>query len=385
MPYAIDIKKVTGFPRVQFTPAYYQKAVKAFRNGSYGLVIEMMSQAALDSHVAGCIGGRQAGYKQEHVVTPYDETDKDRDRAAWLQDEVFDKLRFRDLMDDIHEARLFKFSVIDFDWDIVSGLRAPVEHEKYEHKYFAYDPDDGILKTVNGLKYEEIPETVMVCETRKTPVLIPVTRDYILKVHGLESWASFIERFGEPFILGYYPPGCEKEIKDELYTAVKAIARSGAGIAPDQRDGAGNKMIEMLETHRTTGDHKDYKEACDKGIAISILGHANAVEQGQGMQVGENLGQYKVRRDIAVDDMFFNEQYINKLIRMIYDLNWTDARYPKITFDKKEPKSQKDLLDAVDMFHRHGGTVPVENYTRLGVIVEDDQESLSKQPSALEY
>lgn len=371
----IKINKRIGSPSVSFTPNRYQTVVKQWKQGIYRELIEMMKTATLDSHVAGCLIGRKAGFQKDFNIIPYSDTDPDKERAEWIRS-VLNNLNMRALFKSIHEAALFKFSVIDFEWEVIDQKQVPVNFKKFDQKYFRYDPKDNYkLKIDHGRNLEDIPGDVLVCETDEVPVMFPVLRDYILKEFGLESWASFIETFGEPWIIGKYPPGSQQDVKDELKAGLTALAQSSRGIMPDTTE------IEIKETSKGTGDHKDFREVCDTGISISILGHENAVQQSKGLQIGENIGSYKVKREIAVDDMFFIDPNVQKIIRNIIDRNFGDGKYPKFQLDKSEPVNKKEMLDILDTAFRHGLKISPDEYRKLGLFVYDDQEPLEKPPS----
>lgn len=366
---ALAVNRKIGNPTVTFSPGFYKTAYENYRNGIYKELIEMMNRAESDSFVAGCLTGRKSGFQTDWSITPYSDDNRDIDNAEWMQS-VLSNLDTRTLFKDIQEARLKKFSVIDFEWDIADNQQVPVSHEKYEHKYFKYK--DGVLFIDHGKSLIEIDEYALVCDTKEMPVLLPVLRDYILKDFGLNSWASFIETFGEAMVIGKYPPGSGTDIKDEMEAAVEALGSSARGTMPD----TGN--IEVVETSRNTGDHEKFVDASNKGISITTLGHANAVETSNGLQVGENLTQYKVRRDIAVDDMFFIESYFQRLIRKIYTRNKIDGRVPRGYLDKKEPVNVRERLDILDQYYNQGGIIDPDEYRKLGIKIDDNQEPLQK-------
>jgi len=371
----LKVNRKIGIPSVSFTPSRYRTVVAQWKRGVYRELIEMMKTAALDSHVAGCLIGRKAGFQKDFSIIPYSDSAPDKERAEWIAS-VLNNLDMRKLFKNIHEAALYKFAVIDFEWEVRYQKQVPVSFKKFEHKYFRYDlKDDYKLKIDNGKNLDEIPGDVLVCETDEVPIMFPVLRDYILKEFGLESWASFLETFGEPWIIGKYPPGATQDVKDELKAGITALAQSSRGIMPDSTN------IEIKEATRNTGNHKDFKEVCDCGISISLLGHENAVQQSKGLQVGENISSYKVKREIAVDDMYFIDSNVQKLIRNIIDRNFGDGKYPKFQLDKSEPINKKEHLDIIDTAFRHGLTINPDEYRQLGLKVYDDQKPLTKQPS----
>lgn len=369
---ALNVNRKIGTPTVRFNPHFYKQAYAQYRNGIYRDVIEMINRAEIDSHVAGCLTGRRAGFQKGFTVVPYDDDASDIERATWLTN-VIKNLRHRRLFKDIQKAVLKKFSVLDFEWEIIDSRQVPVSYTWYEHKFFKYDLDDGILKIDHGRRLEEIPPEALVCEIQETPILLPVLRDYILKDFGLEAWAGFIEVFGEGIILGKYPPGVNKEFRDELETGIESLARSSRGTIPE------GSNIDVIESQRTTGDHDRFVEVANDGIAISILGHANAVQQSKGLQVGENLTAYEVKREVAVDDMYFIEECMQNFIRIVVERNFGDGRFPTFEMDKKPPIDMKLQLDILDTAYNHGLVIDPSEYAKLGLIIQPDQDFIQKQ------
>jgi len=368
----IQINSKMGYNIPQFNPAFYKSAYQQYEKGVFRDLIAMMNRAEIDSHINGCLIGRRAGFQKEFHLYPFSDSDADIERAEWIES-IINQLDARNFFKGIHEAILKKYVVIDFDWQVVDGKQIPVKHRKLDQKYFRYK--DGILMVDWGNRAEPIPDEAIVAESSEIPVLLPVLRDFILKEFGLESWASFIETFGEGFIIGKYPPGSDSAFKMALEDGINALARSSRGIMPD------GSTIDIIEAKRSTGDHDKFEDRCNKGIAISILGHANAVEESQGMKIGENLSQYKVKREIAVDDMYFLDNQARKLVKMLIDRNFGDSRYPIFEFDKSEPVNTKEWLEVLDTAYNHGLKIHPDEYRKIGLYVFEDQEPLQKPPS----
>jgi len=364
-------KKLTN-PRVSFTPTFYKKAYKSYKAGQFGELIELMREATTDSHVSGCLIGRRAGFQRDWSVVPYDpEKEADQEVALFYQS-VFSELDTRLLFKKIHESALFTFSVIDFTWDVVDGRQIPVDFKAYQQKYFKYD-EDGVLRIDFGKRLEEIPEETLVCEFREQPLMLPVLRDHILKNFGLESWASFLETFGEAIIIGKYPMSAGEDFKTAINDAVNAIAASSRGTMPD------GASVEMLETNRSTGDHRRFVEQADNAISISLLGHANAVSETTGAHFGENLAPFKVRKELAIDDISYIMRHLNRLIRIIHTRNFTDTRFPRFQIDTTEPINVSERLDVIDSAYDKGWIVDPEEFRKLGLKVHPDQEVMQRE------
>lgn len=369
----IVVNKKIGTPQVRFNADFYKRAYKQFRQGRWRDIIEMMNQAETDSHVSGCLVGRRAGFQSEWSITGYDDSTEASERALWMRN-VLRQLDLRRLFKDIQDAVNKKFSVIDFEWEVVDNRQVPIDHKKVEHRFFRYD-EEGKLKIDFGKDLRDIPAEALVCQTYSIPVLFPVLRDYILKVFGIESWAGFIETFGEGMVIGKYPAGSNAKFIDEVETAVNAIASASRGVMPE------GSSIDVVETKRSAGDHDKFISNSNRGISIAILGHENAVSQSDGLQVGENLTQFKVKREIGIDDMFFVDSCMQRLIKTIEDRNFGDRRYSIFQMDKKDPVNVKERLDTLEQFFNQGGRISPDEYRDLGLRVFEDQVELVKTPS----
>lgn len=367
----LDVNKNIGTVGVSFTPKFYKQSLEAAIRGSYRNIVAMIEQSETDSWVQGCLEGRMDGYKRKWTLD--EATDSKQDVV--IKDfvlSIFDKLDVRDLFDSVFEARVKKFVVIDFDIDVKKGQWIITGFNKNHQKYFKYDADK-ILKIDFGNKLVPIPKDLaLVVESQKLPLGIPVLRDFILKEFGVESWAQFMETFGQPFIMGEYPPNASPELKRELRNAVESIARSSRGIKPKGYD------INIMESKKGSSDFKEFKHECDAGIAVTYLGHANAVSDTNGMKIGENLAPFKVRLEKAINDIYFIEPYIQKIVNLIVDKNFVTNRYPKFTIDKSGPINVKERLAVLDQFYNQGGKVDPNDYRSMGIAVADDQEYLQR-------
>jgi len=246
----LSINKKIGFQSVAFSPAYYKQAIKNYQQGNFRDLIALMEKAEIDSHVAGCLMGRRAGFLKEWRLTEASDARADVAVKEFVE-AVLMRINMRELFEDVQEARLKKYSVIDLSWEVVEGRQVITQAKKVPQKYFRYD-DDGILRLdFGGKDLREIPEDgALICESNRDPILLPVLRDFILKEFGLESWASFLETFGEAFIIGRYPAGADENFKTELENGVNTLASSSRGIMPE------GSNIEIIETKRNTGDHQ---------------------------------------------------------------------------------------------------------------------------------
>lgn len=369
----LSVNKKIGFQSVAFSPAYYKQAIKNYQQGNFRDLIALMEKAEIDSHIAGCLMGRRAGFLKEWRLTEASDASADLAVKDFIEG-VLMRINMRELFEDVQEARLKKYSVIDLSWEVVEGRQVITQAKKVPQKYFRYD-EDGILRLdFGGKDLREIPEDgALICESNRDPILLPVLRDFILKEFGLESWASFLETFGEAFIIGRYPAGADENFKTELENGVNTLASSSRGIMPE------GSNIEIIETKRNTGDHQSFDERCDRGISISILGHANAVSRSSGMQVGENQEAYKVKREIALGDIYYIEEQISRLVRLLWRRNFASGQPPLFSLDKSEPINVNERLAVLQFAYDAGYIIHPDELAKLGLYKFPEQTPLQKQ------
>ena len=357
---------------VQFTPSFYKRAYRNYQNGDFRDFIALCDRAEIDSFIGGCMTARTAGYKKDWTITPASENNQDVEIADWLKN-IFSDIGIRELFDSIVDAKMKNYSVTGIIWDIVDGKQVPVEFDYYEQKYFRYDKD-GILKVDWGNTLKDIPKDgALVVEYKKKPIFLNVLKDFIRKEFGEDNWSSFLETFGEPFVIGTYQSADQRS---DLEEAVNAIASSTRGVKPE------NAEIEIMESKRSAGDHKNYVEDAKRGISFVLLGHEGASGNKQGAQIGENLETFKVKHEVAVGDMFFIQDHFNQLIRKIVQRNFNVKEMPRLNIDKTNAIDDNVRLDAIRTAYDIGGEIEPSVFLQYGIKLKNT-DSLKKADGVL--
>lgn len=348
---------------VAFTPAFYKRAFRNYQNGDYRDLIALFDRAEIDSFVGGCMTTRTAGYKKSWDIQPVSENAQDVEIAEFVKN-TFSNIGIRDLFDQIIGAKMKIYSVTAIEWDIKNGKQVPIDFTFYDQKYFRHDKD-GILKIDWGTELREIPtDSALVVQSKRKPIFLKVLKDFIRKEFGEDNWSSFIETFGEPFIIGYYS---SPEQKTDMESAVNSIAGSTRMVAPE------GGRIEIKETTRATGDHKSYQEDCKRGISFTLLGNESASGNSDGAQIGENLEASKAKHEVAVEDMYFIQDEFSKLIKMVVARNYNITDYPKLTIDKSSAIDEKIRLDAVRTAYDFGGEIDPQFFADYGIPLIGDK------------
>lgn len=361
--------KITNIP-VTFSPSYYKMAKNAYMNGNYRYILALIDRAEEDSFISGCLIARHAGYKRKFTITPASSSAADQ-RAAEILAVTLANLNARELFEDMIDARLKWYSVIALEWEIVNGMQIPVYAEKVNQKYFRYDKKDNTLKLDFGNQLKNVPkDSALILEYNRKPIMLSVLKDYIRKEMGEHNWASFLETFGEPFIIGKYPPGQSTEFKDELEAGINKMAQSTRGIAPIGSD------IQIIETRRNTADHQQFINDCKEGISMALLGHKEAAGSDKTMQIGDSTSGIQVKKDLAIDDMFWLEEQLKHLTRMVINRNATVTQYPVLTIDKSDNIDLKIKLQAAELGLQNGAAIDASFLSEFGIPVTNPEEPL---------
>jgi len=366
----LKINSQIGTTYVSYSPDFYKRCLSNYKQGYFRDIMALYEQVEADSYCGGCIEGRQDGFKRDWRVTEISQNSDDVRYKEFIES-IFLNLPMNDLFDYIHDARLKGFNVIELNWEVVNNKLIINSVNKIDQKYFRLDPvDKKTLKIDFGNRLNIIPpDSALVCRSLKLPLLIPVARDFILKEFGIESWSGFIETFGEPFIIGRYPPGASDDFKKELENAVRTLGSSARGILPIGAE------IEVIEAKRNSGDHNSYVQKAETGIAITILGHENAVKSASGLQIGENQAPYKAARSKVLSDIRFIEAHIFELIKIILRLNFPGvSKFPVFSIDNSEPINVSERLQVIDSAYDKGYQISADEYAKLGLIKSDKQE-----------
>lgn len=356
---------------VNLTPGFYKRAYHNFSNGNYRDLIALFSRLETDSFVTGCMTARNAGFKRNWQIEPASESGEDY-KAVEIVKKFLNAVNARELFEMIVESKMKKFSVIGIEnWYVSEGIQLPAKIRKYEQKYFRFN-EDGELKIDFGNELRSIPgEAALVCVSSKNPLFLPVAAEFIRKDFGKDAWSAFLETFGEPLLDLQYPPND----RDAKAAAEDALAKVGRSTRIVRQRGT---ELEIHESKRNTGDHKDYVQDCREGIAFTLLGHAEAGGTGRKFQVGENTAPVRVSEKIAVDDMYYIEEKIKPLIRLIVEQNLNLNSIPRLVFDKSDIIDRKTKLDAVSLAYNQGLGIKASFYSDFGIPVEDPELILKK-------
>jgi phage gp29-like protein len=140
----------------------------------------------------------------------------------------------------------------------------------------------------------------------------PVT----FKNGGLRFWATYMERYGMPTVLGRYERGSTMNEAQELAAHLSEMSQDSVIVAPS------DVSLQMVEANRH-GSVELYSkmiENCNSEISKAILSQTLTTEIDAGSRAAAEI-HYRVRGEIIESDMRFVKAWIKKLYETIIEVN----------------------------------------------------------------
>lgn len=323
--------------------------VLASRGGARGLAI--YDDLERDAQVATCMQQRRDALAgREWQVEPGDESRRAK-QAAELVTAALDGIRFNQAVRKLQQAVLRGIAVTEVLWQPGDATLLPAklldrDPRRFVFKQVADQPMELRLRTRgSGLDGIALPPRRMIVHSHgglyENPWGLGVGHrvwwSVYFKRQGIGFWMSGLEKFGQPTVLGKYPPGTAEDDQKTLLAACVAIASENAAVIPD------GMVVELVEAKRA-GTFDTYKTLCDymdAEIAKAILGQTLTTSQGD--RGSQSLGNVhnEVRLELVKADADALSDTLNHtLVRWIVELNLPGyaGPMPRLWWDVSVPE-----------------------------------------------
>lgn len=299
--------------------------------GDYTLYREVLR----DDHVKSALEQRfRAVIARSWEVKPGGKRAIDKAAADFLAEQL-DALRWDAITEKMLYGVFYGHAVAEVMWS-TKGSRITIADIKVrDRRRFGYDgamrlrlktthqPDGELLPErkfwhyATGADHDDAPYGLGLAHWLYWPVW--------LKRNGLKFWAVFLEKFGTPTGVGWFPPGTSQTDQTRLLSALRAIQRDSAIILPD------GMRAELLEAKRGgTVDHAAFVGMLNAAILVVSIGQT-ASTQGTPGKLGNDEEQGEVREDIVKADadlvcMSFNAS----VAKWLTEYNFPGAALPQV-------------------------------------------------------
>lgn len=351
-----------------------------------GKDITVYKELLSDARVGGCVSSRKSGV----ISLEWDiDRGKAKTRQAKLIKELFSNLDIYQIISEALDAVLYGYAVLEVMWEKVGSYILPAKILGKPQQWFFFDRENKLrLRTKESLyEGEPVPEYKFLLIQHNAdyenpygmPALSRCFWPVTFKRGGLKFWVMFTEKYGMPFMVGKHPRGTSKEETDAFADILESMIHDAVAVIPD------DSSVEIINTggKASSNIYRDLIEYCDNEITIALLGQNLTTQVQMGSYAAAQV-HMQVRKDLIDADRMLIEKTLNKLIRWIYELNFTDGERPVFTMYEQED-IDKDLAERDEKLTaslQASGLKLTKRYFQKYYALED--EDLTEAPSAQE-
>ena len=216
-------------------------------------------------------------------------------------------------------------------WGRVGNWILPTDIKGKPPRWFLFDAENNLkLRVMANPMGEVLPEKKFLLPRQEAtydnpygfPDLSSCFWPATFKKGGLKFWVTFAEKWGQAFAIGKMPPGSSDPDKKKLLDDLEQMVQDAVAVIPD------NSSVEVKEAGgkmASSALFKDLLQYCKAEISVVQLGHEGGALSTPG-KLGNDTMADTVRSDIVDADKKIVEQEMNKLIRWIWDLNFSGDR-----------------------------------------------------------
>lgn len=325
-----------------------QDSVLGTHFGNYSVYEDI----ARDDQVKSCRQHRELALTaKEWVVEPGDSSRKAKKAADRLK-AVLGNFAFDDKTQKMLSAVLYGFSAAEVMWG-TDGSEITISDIKVRNRArFGFLPSGELrLRTQHmQISGEPLPERKFwsfCCGADHDDEPYGLGLGHYLywpvffKKNGIKSWLYFLEKFGQPTVVGKYPLTASEPEKTKLLQALAAIQSDSAIRIPE------SMQVELLEAARSgVADYVTLVDRMNSAISKVYLGHTGSTDATPGRLGGESNAS-QVREDlIKADSDLVCGSFNMTVAKWLTFYNDGDGVAPPKVWRKVFP--EEDLKAAVD-------------------------------------
>jgi phage gp29-like protein len=285
---------------------------------------------------------------------------KDKRITDLIQD-VFKKINIKNLINDILNAPLYGYQVLEIIWWIenINGNEYcfPTAIIAKPFDWFIFNKFNQLLLVTKDkpegqllpeLKFLVVQSNPSYLNPYGDPVLSKCLWPIVFKKGGLTFWMKFMEKHGIPKFIGKTDLIDENDLA--LFQAqIDGLLQDASAVIGKEEE------INMLTATGSVGVnlYKELIEFCNTEISKAILSTTLTTEIQGGGSYAAGKVHAEVREDIVDADKLLVEQTINKLIQWITELNFGQETEPPtfVIFPKEDV--DRPLAEVVDLITKN--------------------------------
>ena len=343
--------------------------------------IELFSEMKRDAHISAALQSRKRSVlKYDFAILPASDKQVDKTNAEFLQEEI--KKIYYNLAGYILDGIPMGVSFTEVMYKITDLVRI-AGIKKRKQKRFTFDSEGNPrLKTSANYDGEEVPDNKIIVATYEEEddnkygeaVLSNCFWPWWFKKHGVLFYANYLERFGQPLIVGKYPTGTKKEKREELFEAVEAIQTDFAVTIPE------GFVIELIEaaTKGATDSYGLFLEYMGRQLSKAILSSTLMIDEAQHGTRAQAVVHKEGSAEVIEADIRFLEMEINQtVLKWLTEWNFNTDKVPEISILYKNDEATKEDMEKLKIISVDiGAPIPFEyvlEKNKIPIPVDGDQ------------
>ncbi|MFH2099020.1 MAG: DUF935 family protein, partial [Pseudomonadota bacterium] len=318
------------------------------RGGGRG--IRLYDEVAADAHAGAVLRTRFLSLAAcEWQVDPGGQAEADQEAARLVRRALLSS-NFSQAVAELAEGILYGFKVAEVLWQVADGLVTPQRIVGKHPRRFSFTAhrELRLLTPSCPAEGEPVPDKKFIVFSwgdSDSPYGRALGRSLWwpvwFKKNGVRFWLTFLERFGQPTVVGAYPPGTPPDQQAKLLDAISALQNETGIKIPD------TMKLSLLEASRN--GRADYEGLCaymDAQVSKAVLGQTLTTEVGKSGSYAASRTHEAVRRDLLKADADLLAETINaSLVKWIVDFNLPGAAYPALWFVTDPPEEPTVRLE----------------------------------------
>ena len=328
--------------------------------------------AGTDSHIGNEIEKRKSAVLGDPVnLRPWDAKNADDVEAARFCERLVESQAFSDLQSWLLNATLWPVAVAEKVYRPVAGgfaltgiVAVPYQLLDYQAgRLQILDVDPASHLPLRGSGRDPDPERYIIHRGHTLPVpdwwggrFRSILFWWLLRTMGRQWWATFIERFGQPFFKGKYQDDAGRNVLHQAF----AMSRKLGGIALSK-----NTEVEIIQTAMSDSSdaHDRFIQLCNDEISRAIVGQTlSSTASPTGELGGGTAGlQGEVREDLRrMDARRLAVTLRRQLLEQYLRINGRGGMPPVLSFGSETDSAIKAKVSMVGQLAT-AGFEPTDN------------------------
>ena len=341
--------------------------------------------SADDPHVSACMQSRKAG-----VFSMDYEIQADESSTVYMDfiKSIFDKLDIPQIINNILDAPFYGYQPFEILWqpEFYEGKLFTVVKDFIAKPYnwFAFDDYNQIrFKSPNKIRGEMLDKRKFICVQHQPTYDNPYGKSVLSKClwsvafkrGGITFWLKFIERFGMPHLIGQTNNTSEKHV-NEFLELLDDLTQDGSTVINLQDTINALSVSSSLSTNV----YKDLLEFCNTEISKAILSQTLTTEVTKGGNFATGKVHGSIMDHIVKSDKLLVTQTINKLIKLIIEINFGENLPTPKFIMYEETDVDKPMAEVVDLLSRNKTFQPTAKFYKKRFNFDEDEFKIVDPP-----